>query len=39
MHTDSRTLDEKFADRDAKLDALQAMLNDAPSSNSSQEDW
>ena len=29
MRTDSRTLDDRIADRDAKLDALQAKLTEA----------
>lgn len=39
MRTDSRTLDEKITDRDAKLDALQAKLTEAVEQLVTGEDW
>lgn len=39
MRTDSRTLNEKTADRDAKLDALQAKLTEAVEQLVTGEDW
>jgi len=39
MRTDNRALDEKIADRDAKLDALQAKLTDAVEQLVTGEDW
>lgn len=39
MPTDNRTLDEKVAERDAKLDALQAKLTDAVQQLVTGEDW
>lgn len=39
MRTDNRTLDEKIAERGAKLDALQAKLTDAVEQLVTGEDW
>ncbi len=39
MRNDNRTLDEKIADRNAKLDALHAKLTDAVEQLVTGEDW
>ena len=39
MHTDTRTLQEKITDRDAKLDALQAQLTEAVEGLVTSQDW
>jgi hypothetical protein len=39
MRTDTRTLEAKIADRNAKIDALQAKLNIAVESLVTGEDW